>query len=235
MTETSEQGYDFIISRELNPRLAHTSKTSRMRESVTEKNSFFRDLAEDEGYRSEDIPTDLNNFISQEREQIMNYLETNGVKKEKNNWSKVYYVPQLFDNPDQQLIARSGFGFVRLPGLPIEIRWIKLYQEAIIAAHELYHDSAPSKLHPIDIYPYFRDERKGMAYINVKNDTWGVTALEEGLAYTWQLNAEKRARKMFPKGAEDFDMALHKAIAAGVVDKDKNIFTIVSWNLQNEI
>lgn len=259
MTEIPDRDGNYIFAHELNPETARPETTKRLIRRLedhynTYDNSQYElnlrssekrfdrigSSEEWEHLRVKEMPDELANFIAKEKEELANHMQKNGIDPKRIHWNKIYYAEPINMNlSPADIIAKTGVLSMQLPDLPIEIRGVKFFQEAILAGHELYHNTAPHKFRIyLDSFHHqhyeFELERSGIQYHH-KDEGEGPTALEEGLCFKWQLESERRARKMFPKGAEDYDMALKRAVATGAVDKDRQLFTIQSWNLKNEI
>ena len=222
---SEKDGLNFIIAQELSPQTEEqTAQLHAVREFVnTIAPEVKRQAAE-----AQPLPTELNAFVIAEKERQTRELIQHDVNPDNIHWSNIYY-----DKPGSNLVGshgKSGLGYVGIPNFPIYLPHVKLYQEAVVAAHELYHDVSPIKLGlgKKDI----KIERKGVDYNSSGNEE---NALEEGLAIRSQLESEKLARQMFPKGAEDFDFAKDNFVKKGRLDPNREELIVTSWNLDGDI
>ena len=165
MTETSDRGGNYIFAHELNPKTVKPETTQRLIQRLEENHNTydtpqyelnFRSSAKEPGayYDAEDwehirikeMPDELTNFIAQEKGELTDHMQKNGISPKKIHWNRICYAEPLNMNlSPADIVAKTGVLSMQLPDLPIEIRGVKLFQEAIFAAHELYHNTSPSK------------------------------------------------------------------------------------------
>lgn len=216
-------GFNYIAVQELTPKLRDMQETADI---IKEHNIGIENHVAKEAKDSVPIPKELDTFISEEEQRLREYFDkTAGIPHDSVKFNDVKYIE---GDPDDAMHrpATSMVGMVRLRSLPIVMSHVKNYQEAVIIGHELYHDAAPALINRDSV------ERMGMIYTEGGD---GNRALEEGLAIKHQMVAEQHARKMFPKGAEDYDMAEEVVIQNTDYKPENEILTISGWEPNGNI